>query len=165
MIPQNHRRSKPRQTRYPELSTRQVGRRASFLSGLHPATRQKETVAQPGERGKALLAITNAIVGMHREFYGRGATRGRTIMQENYVMCVLDDIYNKAERTLIDAGRFAEVKQARLAFQDTMEERFSKAVEEATGRRVVGFLSQVRTDPDVSTEIFILEPDGAPPAK
>jgi len=75
-------------------------------------------------------------------------------------MCVLDDIYNRAERTLIDAGRFEEVKQARLAFQDTMEERFSKAVEEATGRRVVGFLSQVRANPDVSTEIFILEPDG-----
>jgi len=117
-------------------------------------------MAQAGERGKTLLAITNAIVGMHREFYGRGATRGRTIMQENYVMCVLDDIYNRAERTLIDAGRFEEVKQARLAFQDTMEERFSKAVEEATGRRVVGFLSQVRANPDVSTEIFILEPDG-----
>jgi uncharacterized protein YbcI len=41
-----------------------------------------------------------------------------------------------------------------------MEERFSRAVEEITGRRVVGFLSQVRTDPDVATEIFILEPDG-----
>jgi uncharacterized protein YbcI len=97
---------------------------------------------------------------MHREFYGRGATRGRTIMQENYVMCVLDDIYTKAERTLIDAGRFGEVQLARNAFQETMEERFSEAVEEVTGRRVVGFLSQVRADPDIATEIFILEPDG-----
>jgi uncharacterized protein YbcI len=117
-------------------------------------------MAAPADRGKILLAVTNAIVGMHREFYGRGATRGRTIMQENYVLCVLDDIYTKAERTLIDAGRFAEVQQARNAFQETMEERFSKAVAEATGHRVVGFLSQVRTDPDVATEIFILEPDG-----
>jgi uncharacterized protein YbcI len=41
-----------------------------------------------------------------------------------------------------------------------MEERFSKAVEEITGRRVVGFLSQVRANPDIATEIFILEPDG-----
>jgi uncharacterized protein YbcI len=49
---------------------------------------------------------------------------------------------------------------ARNAFQETMEERFSKAVEKITGRRVVGFLSQVRADPDIATEIFILEPDG-----
>jgi uncharacterized protein YbcI len=117
-------------------------------------------MAVPTDRGKTLLAITNAIVGLHRDFYGRGATRGRTIMQENYVMCVLDDIYNKAERTLIDDGKFEEVQRSRNAFQDTMEERFSKAVEEITGRRVVGFLSQVRKDPDVATEIFILEPDG-----
>jgi uncharacterized protein YbcI len=108
-------------------------------------------MAAPADRGKTLLAVTNAIVGMHREFYGRGATRGRTIMQENYVLCVLDDIYTKAERTLIDAGRFGEVQLARNAFQETMEERFSEAVEELTGRRVVGFLSQVRTDPDIAT--------------
>jgi uncharacterized protein YbcI len=117
-------------------------------------------IAAPTDRGRTLLAVTNAIVGMHAEFYGRGATRGRTVMQENYLLCVLDDIYTKAERTLIEAGRFGEVQLARNAFQETMEERFSKAVEELTGRRVVGFLSQVRTNPDVATEIFILEPDG-----
>jgi uncharacterized protein YbcI len=117
-------------------------------------------MAAPADRGKMLLGITNAIVGLHREFYGRGATRGRTVMQENYVLCVLDDIYTKAERTLIDAGKFDEVLRARNAFQGAMEERFSRAVEELTGRRVVGFLSQVRADPDIATEIFILEPDG-----
>jgi uncharacterized protein YbcI len=116
-------------------------------------------MAVPSDRGKMLLGITNAIVALHREFYGRGATRGRTVMQENYVLCVLEDIYTKAERTLIDAGNFEEVHRARNAFQGAMEVRFGEAVEEATGRRVVGFLSQVRTDPDVATEIFILEPD------
>jgi uncharacterized protein YbcI len=94
---------------------------------------------------------------------GRGEgviTRGRTVMQENYLLCVLEDIYTKAERTLIDAGKFDDVQQARNSFQEAMEERFSRAVEELTGRRVVGFLSQVRTDPDIASEVFILEPDG-----
>jgi uncharacterized protein YbcI len=116
-------------------------------------------MAVSADRGKMLLSITNAIVGLHREFYGRGATRGRTVMQENYVLCVLEDIYTKAERTLIDAGNFEEVHRARNAFQGAMEVRFGEAVEELTGRRVVGFLSQVRTDPDIATEVFILEPD------
>jgi uncharacterized protein YbcI len=116
-------------------------------------------MAVSADRGKMLLGITNAIVALHREFYGRGATRGRTVMQENYVLCVLEDIYTKAERTLIDAGNFEEVHRARNAFQGAMEVRFGEAVEELTGRRVVGFLSQVRTDPDIATEVFILEPD------
>lgn len=114
----------------------------------------------PGDRGKMLLGITNSIVGLHREFYGRGATRGRTIMQENYVVCFMEDIYTKAERTLIDAGNFDEVQRSRHAFQNTLEGRFSAAVEEQTGRMVVGFLSQVAKDPDYAIEAFVLAPDG-----
>jgi uncharacterized protein YbcI len=94
---------------------------------------------------------------------GRGEgviTRGRNRHAENYLLCVLEDIYTKAERTLIDAGKFDDVQQARNSFQEAMEERFSRAVEELTGRRVVGFLSQGRTDPDIASEVFILEPDG-----
>jgi uncharacterized protein YbcI len=48
----------------------------------------------------------------------------------------------------------------RSAFQDTMRERFSEAVEQLVGRKVVGFLSQVHLDPDLAVETFILEPDG-----
>jgi uncharacterized protein YbcI len=121
-------------------------------------------MAAPDDRGKMLLAVTNAIVGLHREFYGRGATRGRTIMQENYLVCFLDDIYTKAERTLIDAGKFGAVIQARNDFQEAMELRFSQAVEELTGRQVRAFLSQVGADPDVAIEAFWLEPDGASPS-
>ena len=92
-----------------------------------------------------------------------GATRGRTIIHGDHVICFLEDIYTKAERTLIDAGRTHEVIQARNAFQDAMEAPFRKAVEDLTGRRVVGFLSQVGTDPDIGIEAFWLAPDGAKP--
>lgn len=110
--------------------------------------------------GKAAAAISNAIVGLHREYYGRGATRARTLMSGEYIVCFLEDIYTAGERTLIDAGRFRTVQDTRDAFQETMRERFSSAVEEITGRRVIGFLSQVHDDPDLAVELFILEPDG-----
>jgi uncharacterized protein YbcI len=116
----------------------------------------------PNDKGTTLVKISNAIVALHREYYGRGATRARTIMQDDYVVCFLEDIYTKAERTLIDAGRFQEVQRARHAFQDTMEQKFSAAVEEHTGRNVVGFLSQVRANPDLSVEAFQLAPNGRP---
>jgi uncharacterized protein YbcI len=102
------------------------------------------------------------MVGLHHEFYGRGVTRARTILQDNYLVCFLEDIYTKAERTLIDAGNFDEVARSRNAFQEAMEPRFKEAVEQLTGRQVAGFLSQVRRDPDLAVEVFWLVPDGPP---
>jgi uncharacterized protein YbcI len=105
-------------------------------------------------------AISNAIVGIHREHFGRGASRARTVMGADYVICFLEDIYTPVERTLIEAGRFESVQETRGAFQDTMRQTFSDAVEELTGREVVGFLSQVHVDPDLAVETFILKSSG-----
>ena len=91
--------------------------------------------ATPGrDRGKLAAAISNAILGIHSEHYGRGASRARTVMGADYVICFLEDIYTPVEKTLIDAGRFAAVKETRSAFQDTMETKFSEAVEEVVDR-------------------------------
>ena len=54
--------------------------------------REGRDMAAPTGRGKMLLAVTNSIVGLHREHYGRGATRGRTIMQDDYLVCFLEDL-------------------------------------------------------------------------
>jgi uncharacterized protein YbcI len=104
--------------------------------------------------------ISNAITRLHREHYGRGATTSRTIIQRNDVVCFLDDIYTPVERTLIEAGRREAVRDTRGLFQDAMRTKFSEAVEEATGRRVVAFMSQVHFDPDMAAEVFVLEPQG-----
>jgi uncharacterized protein YbcI len=102
--------------------------------------------------------ISNAITRLHRDHYGRGATAARTIIQRNYVVCFLEDIYTPVERTLIDAGRTDTVRETRNTFQDAMGPKFREAVEEATGRTVVAFMSQVHFDPDMAAEVFVLEP-------
>jgi uncharacterized protein YbcI len=112
----------------------------------------------PMERGKLAAAISNAIVGLFREHYGRGASRARTVMGADYVITFLEDIYTPVEKTLIEAGRFAAVQETRGAFQDTMKPKFVAEVERLVGRKVVGFLSQVHVDPDLAVETFILEP-------
>jgi uncharacterized protein YbcI len=109
------------------------------------------------DRGKQAATISNALSGLHREYYGRGASRTRTVMGADYVITFLEDIYTAVERTLIDSGRFDAVQHMRHAFQDVMREKFTAAVAQATGRKVVGFLSQVHVDPDLSVETFILE--------
>ena len=110
----------------------------------------------PGSRA---VAISNAIVRMHRDYYGRGATRARTVIQRNYVVTFLEDIYTPLERTLIDAGERDQVFTTRLAFQRAMEGKFSAAVEDIMGRKVIAFMSQVHFEPDMSAEIFVLAPE------
>jgi uncharacterized protein YbcI len=117
-----------------------------------------ERVNGAGDRGKLASSISNAVVGIHRQYFGRGASRTRTVMGADYVICFLEDIYTPVERTLIEAGRFPAVQETRSAFQDTMRYKFSEAVEQVVGREVVGFLSQVHVDPDLAVETFILEP-------
>jgi uncharacterized protein YbcI len=116
--------------------------------------------SEVSDRGRQAAAVSNAITRLHREHYGRGATTTRTIIQRNYVVCFLDDIYTPVERTLIEAGRQEAVRENRGIFQDAMTQRFSEAVEEATGRKVIAFMSQVHFDPDMAAEVFVLEPQG-----
>jgi uncharacterized protein YbcI len=110
------------------------------------------------ERGRALAAISNGMVRLHKEAYGRGAEHVHTIWQRNYIVSFLEDIYTPVERTLLDAGERDAVRDTRLTFQRAMEGRFTELVEDATGRKVIGFMSQVTFEPDMAAEIFVLEP-------
>ena len=40
-----------------------------------------------------------------------------------------------------------------------MEERFTNVVEGALGRKVIAYMSQVHSGPDISAELFVLEPE------
>jgi uncharacterized protein YbcI len=116
-----------------------------------------------GERGPRATAISNAMTSLHREHYGRGPDSVRTILGEDHVICFLEDMYTAGERTLLEAGELQAVREARLAFQRAMESRFVAAVETTTGRTVRAFLSQTHIEPDISCEVFVLEPAGSEP--
>jgi len=115
-------------------------------------------VSEVGEQGRQATAVGSAITRLHRDYYGRGATTTRTIWQRNFIGVVLEDIYTPVERTLIDAGKHEDVRRTRQVFQDAMRNRFSDAVEDITGRKVIQFMSQVSFDPDMAIEFFALEP-------
>jgi uncharacterized protein YbcI len=116
---------------------------------------------EPNGRARTATAISNAMPQMHREYYRRGATTVRTTIGSNHVISLLEDIVTPMERTLVEAGELEPVRQ-RLAFQSALRSRFIETVENATGRKVRAFLSQVHFDPDIEAEVFVLEPDGEP---
>ena len=66
----------------------------------------------------AIAVISREIVQIHARFYGRGPTRAKTIWRDEIIVCVLEDIFTKAERMMVDGGRFQMVRANRQAFQD-----------------------------------------------
>ena len=114
--------------------------------------------ARVGERSP-LAAVTRGIVQLHAQYFGKGPTRARTDwIGDDGLVCVLRDTLTSVELTLIDRGQGEQVLALRRAFQGAMAEEFKGVVQEATGRRVVAFLSQAHLDPDIATELFFLEP-------
>jgi uncharacterized protein YbcI len=118
----------------------------------------------PAAQRRQAQAVSNAMTKMHRDSYGRGPDSVRTVMGHDHVICFLEDLYTPVERTLLDGGEVEAVRETRLAFQRTMKAPFVAAIEEITGRKVRAFLSQVTFDPDISVEVFVLEPNHGDPA-
>jgi uncharacterized protein YbcI len=108
--------------------------------------------------GDVLTAISDGMVGLLREFYGRGPTRAKSYYADDLVVCVLRGGFSRVEQTLLEGGRGAAVIQQRMEFQELMRERFEAVIEQATGRRVIGFMSGNQQHPDMMCEVFILGP-------
>jgi uncharacterized protein YbcI len=111
----------------------------------------------PQRHGSASSVISNGLSKLHRDYYGRGPNSVRTVYGHDHVVTFLEDIYTPLEKTLVEAGETEPVVEVRRAFQRAMKDRFIAVVEEATGRTVRAFMSEVSLDPDISAEIFILD--------
>jgi uncharacterized protein YbcI len=118
----------------------------------------------PQRNGSASTVISNGLSKLHRDHYGRGPNSVRTIYGHDHVVTFLEDIYTPLEKTLVESGETDPVQEVRRAFQRAMKDRFIAVVEDATGRKVRAFMSEVSLDPDISAEIFVLERIPADPA-
>lgn len=103
----------------------------------------------------AVARISRDIVRIHARLFERGPTRAKTIWRDEVVCCVLEDIFTRAERVLVDGGRFDRVRASRIAFHDQAEPLLRRAVEMATGHYVDAFLGQVGED-GAAAMVFVL---------
>lgn len=124
---------------------------------IHPA--DAAAMREPHDEGEGTLRqdISTAMVSLYKEHFGRGPTRCRTYLHPELVIVVLGGGYSAAEQTLLEAGKWYEVRQARQIWQDSMQARFVDAIEKLTGRDVAAFMSSNRQDPDLAVELFVLE--------
>ena len=105
-----------------------------------------------------LTAISDGLVALLKEFYGRGPTRAKSYYEDDLVVCLLRGGFSRVEQTLLEGGRTGAVIQQRMEFQEVMRDRFVAVIEEATDRKVVGFMSGNQQDPDMICEVFVLSP-------
>lgn len=118
-------------------------------------------MAQVGEDvggGPLVAAISNEMVKLLAEHYGRGPTRAGTMYVDDVVICRLHEPFTTAERTLIRAGRLDQVRTTRAIFNEELRPEFTGVVERLTGRPVTSFLSDVQVDPDMAIVVFLLGP-------
>ena len=114
--------------------------------------------ATPQTHGDVLTAISDGMVALLKEFYGRGPTRAKSYYEDDLVVCLLRGGFTRVEQTLLAGGRGTSVIQQRMEFQELMRQRFEAVIENATGRRVIGFMSGNQQTPDMMCEVFVLAP-------
>ena len=115
-------------------------------------------VAAPLGGGQLLAAISNRIVAILREHYGRGPMKAKTYALDDLIVVVMRGSgFTPLEKTIMDSGEPDRVVAMRHDFQHMMTQRFTETIEELTGRNVVAFLSQAHVDPDITMEIFFMD--------
>jgi uncharacterized protein YbcI len=112
--------------------------------------------------GTALTdAISASMVELYARHYGHERTTGTTYINDNVVVCVLEDILSTEESSLVAQGSGGVVIDGRVAFQNDMQDEFTAEIERLTGRPVTGFLSANQTAPGIACELFFLDAEAA----
>ena len=107
--------------------------------------------------GQVTASITKAVVGVFRDYTGRGPTKARTFLNDNLVQVLLEDTLTTPERQLAQDGQEEFVLEIRRKFQATMRSDLTKAVEDLGGRKVIAFMSDNTIEPDLALETFVVE--------
>jgi uncharacterized protein YbcI len=107
--------------------------------------------------GEQLAAVTNGIVKLFSEYYGRGPTKAKSyLLDDRILICVLEETMTRVERTLVENGNGDKVRDVRLTFQEAMAPEFMRCVSDAMGREVIAYHSQLTLEPDIGIEFFVL---------
>jgi len=109
------------------------------------------------DHGEIRAALSNTLVALMKEHFGKGPTAAKSFVNDEYVLTVLEDGLTQNEKTLLEAGEESLVRDYRLRFQRAVEAEFCSAVERVTDRRVLAYHSQIVFDPPRSFEIFVLD--------
>lgn len=137
------------------------GRGLAGLAGRECGPLEEVPVSRSDQRlkrGQLLGAISNQVVAILREHYGRGPMKAKTYALDDIIVVVMRGSgFTPLEQTMMDSGRPDRVVSMRHEFQHMVTSRFTSTIENLTGRKVLAFLSQAHVEPDITIEIFFID--------
>jgi uncharacterized protein YbcI len=119
-------------------------------------------VSTPTPTNTALLDLSNEMVRLYKQQFGRGPTRSSAHWcGPDLITVVLEDTFTPAERNLARMGEHHRLRDTRTFFQYATVPEFCEPVERLTGRTVRAFISGIDTEAGgASLEAFLLYPEG-----
>jgi uncharacterized protein YbcI len=126
-----------------------------------PLQQRPSALPGSGDRGQALLDLSNRVVKIHKQYYGKGPTKARAHYAQDLVTIVLEGGFTRAELTLRDSGHTRELAAARHAMTQSVESELRATVEEVTGRQVRAYMSANDPSSEIQVEVFVLVREAA----
>lgn len=123
---------------------------------------EEQSAAAANEPGNVLQDVSNTMVGLYKDQFGRGPTAARTVWSgPDALTCFLEDTLTPAEKNLAKLGEHQRLRDTRMFFQYATLREFCEPVERITGRTVRSFHSSVDTEVDgLALECFVFYPEG-----
>jgi uncharacterized protein YbcI len=113
--------------------------------------------ADGGAGGELNAAVARAVVHVYRTVCGRGPKKARAVYRGDVLVVVLEDVLTPAERSLVATGRAEAALELRRTLHAAMRDPLARAVTELTGVRVRAVMGETHCDPDVASEVFLLD--------
>lgn len=137
-------------------------RAETSFSAPWPSDGHADPAADQAPNGYSpLLEISNLMVRLYKEAFGRGPTKARARFSgADTLIVLLEDTMTVAERRLVALGEYARVREHRLFLQLAFEDRKRAEVERVLGRRTVASICGIDPQRDLAAEIFTLTPAG-----
>jgi uncharacterized protein YbcI len=124
-------------------------------------TEDHPTPTEAEHQQSVLMEVSNTLVRLFKEQFGRGPTKARTYWAgPDTLVGVLENTLTPAERNLVKMGEHQRLRDTRLFFQYATVREFCEPIEQITGRKVKAFHSSIDTEADgQSVEVFVLHPE------
>ena len=103
-------------------------------------------------------AIARSVSALHKEHFGQGPERSKCYVHDDCVLVLMYEGHTRSELTLQTGGEQKAVAQQRVRSSDAIRAELVVAVEEATERKVVGYMSSSQQEPSLLSHVFVLEP-------
>jgi uncharacterized protein YbcI len=113
--------------------------------------------------GSVLMQISNDMVRLFKDQFGRGPTAARASWAgPDIIVVILEETLTPAERNLARMGEHERLRETRMYFQYASVREFCEPIERITGRKVRAFISGIDTEAGgLACETFVLHPPGS----